>query len=499
MKSGTKRSFYAERLEERLAMTAVGAPPVAPFASADGAAEPGAAFIGAPEPAPTSAEGRFYVGNYFDTNKTWENDSQLCWAASAANLLAYTNWGFSVAAPQTTNGRPLFRSGSEILSYFAQNFGNVGGYTLAGLDWFITGNYNYPSSYPRPIGGGGLYPGLPLSGSSLWSLIDAPGETMMARMAENLERGYGVSLGIGFYEGGIPNNRTGGHALTVWGYTYDTSFSPSDPRYYTGLILTDSDDGYTRTRTYSLLWYPQFNLYRLPDYGSGTAYVEYFVCLKPTRPLTGITISGYCGPYDGQSHAVTVEGIDDTGSDVYTVRYFQDGLVNDKPILYRYPGTHTVNVLVVRNGGEAVWSAPATITITQPPAKELETPKITALVTAGRNRHALSWNGVAGNSGYEVAWSADGGESWSSRQSDALSFRAANLPYGESVLYRVRALGDGISTSTSAWSSEKSLLVNPSDADGDGFIGPGDFALLSAAWFASDGSENWDPRFDVDG
>ena len=42
-------------------------------------------------------------------------------------------------------------------------------------------------------------------------------------------------------------------------------------------------------------------------------------------------------------------------------------------------------------------------------------------------------------------------------------------------------------------------MVNPSDADGDGFIGPGDFALLSAAWFASDGSENWDPRFDVDG
>ena len=41
--------------------------------------------------------------------------------------------------------------------------------------------------------------------------------------------------------------------------------------------------------------------------------------------------------------------------------------------------------------------------------------------------------------------------------------------------------------------------INPSDIDGDGFIGPGDFALLSAAWFASDGDGNYDPRPDVDG
>ena len=38
-----------------------------------------------------------------------------------------------------------------------------------------------------------------------------------------------------------------------------------------------------------------------------------------------------------------------------------------------------------------------------------------------------------------------------------------------------------------------------SDLDGDGFIGPGDYSLLSAAWFSSPASENWDPRFDIDG
>ena len=496
----TRRSA-AEPLEERLVLN--GAPVgLVPFASADGIAEANGAFIGMPDPAPAATADStiktFDVGTYVDTNKTWVNDSKLCWAASAANLLAYTNWGYSVAAPQT-GGRPLFRSGSEILSYFAQNFTNDGGYTLAGFEWFITGIYNYPSNYARPTGGGGLYPGLPLSSTSLWPLVDAPAETMMARMADYLERGYGVSLGIGFYQGGVPNERVSGHALTVWGYTYDTSFAPSDPNYYTGLILTDSDDGYTGTRTCSLFWSPEYNLYRLLDYGNDSAFVEYFVCLKPTRPLTGITVNGYYGPYDGQAHTVTVEGIDDTGPDTYTVRYSCDGILNDTPILYKYPGTHTVNVVVVRNGGEAVWSAPATITITQAPARELAVPKITGLVTAGRNRHVLSWNGIAGNSGYEIAWSADGGESWSSRQSETSSFRITNLPYGETILYRVRALGDGVSTKTSTWSDTKQLRVNPSDIDGDGFIGPGDFSLLSAAWFASDGSESWDPRFDIDG
>ena len=293
----TRRSA-AEPLEERLVLNGV---PVSPpsFASADGIAEANGAFIGMPDPAPAATADStiktFDVGTYVDTNKTWVNDSKLCWAASAANLLAYTNWGYSVAAPQT-GGRPLFRSGSEILSYFAQNFTNDGGYTLAGFEWFITGIYNYPSNYARPTGGGGLYPGLPLSSTSLWPLVDAPAETMMARMADYLERGYGVSLGIGFYQGGVPNERVSGHALTVWGYTYDTSFAPSDPNYYTGLILTDSDDGYTGTRTCSLFWSPEYNLYRLLDYGNDSAFVEYFVCLKPTRPLTGITVNGYYGP-----------------------------------------------------------------------------------------------------------------------------------------------------------------------------------------------------------
>lgn len=43
------------------------------------------------------------------------------------------------------------------------------------------------------------------------------------------------------------------------------------------------------------------------------------------------------------------------------------------------------------------------------------------------------------------------------------------------------------------------FIASTIDADGDGFIGPGELALMSAAWFQADGSENWNPACDYDG
>lgn len=495
-----RRLLRIERLEARLPLSST-VPLGAPFASAEGTVEAETAFYGTPRP--TAAAETFYVGTYHDANKRGGDDSLLCWAASAANLLAYTNWGFSVGGFASTPESPLFYSALSILDYFAANFANEGGVTRAALSWFITGAYN--SSYAQLEGsGGGLYPslsGFDRSGQTFWPLIDAPAETMISRMADYLGRGYGVSAGIGFYENSIPRseNRFGGHSLTVWGYTYDTALDPADPNYYTALILTDSDDGRTGTVTCPIEWSPTHNLYRLSGYGAGTGWLEYFVCLKPTSPLTGIRIRGYNGKYDGQGHTVTVEGIDRDGPDSYQVFYTCDGLLTDRPIPYKYPGSHVVNVVVVRNDYEAVWSAPVQITIKPADPAPLRTPSITDIVSSGRNRQTVSWNGAAGNAGYEIAWSTDGGESWSTRTTPDLSYRAQNLPYGETVLYRVRALGDGLFSSTSPWSDVREVKINPVDIDGDGFVGPGDFALLSALWFKSDGSEDWDPRCDIDG
>ncbi|MBO7726080.1 MAG: hypothetical protein J6S40_06390 [Thermoguttaceae bacterium] len=42
-------------------------------------------------------------------------------------------------------------------------------------------------------------------------------------------------------------------------------------------------------------------------------------------------------------------------------------------------------------------------------------------------------------------------------------------------------------------------IASTVDADGDGFIGPSELSYMSYAWFAADGSENWNPASDLDG
>ncbi|MBO7708816.1 MAG: hypothetical protein J6S42_09095, partial [Thermoguttaceae bacterium] len=119
-----RRLLRVERLEARLPLSST-VPLGAPFASAEGTVEAETAFYGTPQP--TAAAETFYVGTYHDANKRGGDDSLLCWAASAANLLAYTNWGFSVGGFASTPESPLFYSALSILDYFAANFANEGG------------------------------------------------------------------------------------------------------------------------------------------------------------------------------------------------------------------------------------------------------------------------------------------------------------------------------------------------------------------------------------
>ena len=500
----TRRSA-AEPLEDRLVLSAA---PVglAPFASADGVAEASGAFIGVPDPAPASTADStvktFYVGTYVDVNKHGGNDSNLCWAAATSNVLAYTNWGFAVSVSGETPALRRFNFDSDLFNCFIGNFTDLGSLPRYGIPWFISGNYtpNGWDTWAQVKGdGGGYYPGI--SGNSVFSFLDS-GELrfgLASAMAGYLERGYGVTVGVGWYSAQAPNERTGGHEMTVWGYTYDDTLAPTDPNYYTGLIITDSDDGYTGTKTISIDWNSTYNMYRFTGYGGGTGWIESFTCLKPVKVLTGVRADGYNGPYDGQPHTVTVSGIDPSGPDSYTVTYWQNGIQLIDAPSYTAQGTRTVTVTVVKNNCEAVWSAPVTIKISEPAPKELAAPKISNVASAGRNTQRVTWNSVAGAEKYELAWSADGGVTWTSRTADTPERIAAGLPYGGTVTYRVRALGDDIHTAASAWSAERALPVNPSDIDGDGFIGPGDFALISAAWFASGGEENYDPRLDIDG
>ena len=498
------RSPRFEQLEDRQMLAGTIAAGGVPFASAAGIAEADNAYIGTPVsiPAPTAASKQFYVGTFHDVNKSGNDDSLLCWAASTANIVAYTSWGLSSAASCEMGNTPLFSTDYDLFDYYIDNFPDEGGYVLSAISWFVNGVY-YDIYAPNPDGDGGLlYPGLSgydLENQRIWTAIGAPGETMMGKMAGQLEWGYGVSVGIGFYTAEAPVNKFGGHAITAWGYTYNPDLDPSDPAFYTGLLITDSDDNRTQMITCSIEWHDEYHLYRLSGYGAGTAWLEYFVTLKPTRPLTGVTLTGYNGPCDGQPHGVTIGGLDFDNSDQYSILYTTNGISSETAPSFTRPGSNTVTVVIVKNDYEAIWSAPVTVTITEAATEPLPAPTISSVVSAGINRHTVSWTPVDGAAGYELTYSADGGQSWTSAETAETNLLVGGLTYGKTLLYRVRALGDDIKTKTSGWSAEKSLLVNPSDLDGDGFIGPGDLSLLSSTWFTADGTENWDPRADIDG
>lgn len=498
------RILKAESLEDRLVLSAAAVILAdVPFTSAENIVEPEMAFIGTPVSTSSSIQ-EFYVGTFYDVNKYGLGiDSQLCWAAATANVLAYTNWGYSTASSGEMPDDWLFTDEYEIYDYYIDNFTNLGGHLFYGFPWFTSREYTIQGSagWSQVSGdGGGLFPGISIPDVRVYLHAETYGETLLLEMSSYLEEGHGVAVAIGWYTSSMPTGRTGGHTVTVWGYLYDADLNPSDPEYYTGLVISNSDDNYTGTKTFSIEWYEEYGMYRITDYGGGRGWIEDFTCIKPVETLTGVSVTGYSGAWDGEAHSPTVSGVDDSGNDEYTIIYnHEDGSFSLEVPSYTDPGTYMVTVVIVKNEFDAIWSAPVHIVITNENAEKPDVPGTVSAASSGQNTHTVSWDAVSDAAGYELAWSSDGGVSWTSLETEETSALVSGLNYGQMIYYRVRALGNGPETLAGDWSEIVSLVVNPTDIDGDGFIGSGDYAIFSAVWFSEEGDENWDPRCDIDG
>ncbi|MGI5832746.1 MAG: hypothetical protein ACOX6D_09515 [Thermoguttaceae bacterium] len=127
----------------------------------------------------------------------------------------------------------------------------------------------------------------------------------------------------------------------------------------------------------------------------------------------------------------------------------------------------------------------------------LAAPTLSGVTGGGGASHIVSWEAVENALTYRLAHSTDG-VVWTETETTALSVTVDGLACGNTMQYRVRALGLESGTA-SPWSEIASLCVCPVDVDGDGFVGPGDFAMMSGAWFSQPGSFRWNPACDVDG
>lgn len=173
---------------------------------------------------------------FIDTEKTnmpSDGDDELCWAASAANVLHYTGWGAKAG----------FSSTDDIFEDFIDHFTDFGSAQLYGLDWFFNGTYPAQSldgwSVVKDYGSSGGY----LTQYSSWDVMEIAdieyAHENINTAITGLENGSGAGIALGWVdESGI---RNGGHAITLWGYICDKDLTEQDSRYYKALIVSDSD------------------------------------------------------------------------------------------------------------------------------------------------------------------------------------------------------------------------------------------------------------------
>jgi len=183
--------------------------------------------------------GYFGYDEWHDVNKNWVDDSNMCWAAAASNILGWGGWGTSI-----------FNTGDKIFQNFKDHWTNDGGLMKYGWDWWLNGTKppNEQGWSQVNVDGGGNY--WPTYDFDYYYHEDWNTSKSMSAIDEYLHSGYGTTLAI--YRG------LSGHALTCWGYEYDD-------KGYTDIYVTDSDDSEFQLVKTSVSWNPGKNCWILGD------------------------------------------------------------------------------------------------------------------------------------------------------------------------------------------------------------------------------------------
>lgn len=160
------------------------------------------------------------------------SDANLCWAAATSNMLRFSGWGSAAG----------FKTEDDLFESFISAFTDAGGSYTYALDWFFNGNYRPQDwdnwSHLRAPGKTGKYLS-DYAADSLYQTYEISAHIDNLRLVfDALERDCAVGISIGNY---ISWLRSGGHAITLWGYMRDTSASPYSKEAYPAIFISDSD------------------------------------------------------------------------------------------------------------------------------------------------------------------------------------------------------------------------------------------------------------------
>ena len=245
-----------------------------------------------------STVGDFSTNVFYDVEKTSSNNSNMCWAAGAANVLYYTGWAQGETLVDQSSAHETFDTADDVYLYLVENFTNLGSSSAYACEWFLTGEYaadNLTGWSQRRGDGGGFYQTVDFDDVSAfysYRTNESP-DSIFADVAAKLVDGWGVCVSVGYYAGSPGNSPVQAHTVTLWGYGCDLTVAADDPNYFTSVRISDSDDSKylgrsapDRLRDVSLAWSDEFQRYELLNFASsGSAWIEELVAIAPVSVM----------------------------------------------------------------------------------------------------------------------------------------------------------------------------------------------------------------------
>lgn len=169
---------------------------------------------------------------FTDADKNWQDDSNLCWAAAAANLIAWSGW----AADE-----------DDTFDIFRDHFEDKPGYIYDALRYYFA---NYVAGV----------------NAEMVAVRESRSHKLLDFIVSAVHEGKGVAIKVD-----NPAKKNG-HFLSIFGYhylEYEDNFI---------LYLTDSDDGRHQIRKFYVVWNDAAERWEFQNLYLGY-YLEYAISL----------------------------------------------------------------------------------------------------------------------------------------------------------------------------------------------------------------------------
>lgn len=182
-------------------------------------------------------EGTFAGDTRYNVKKLFDgSDDNLCWAASASNILNLWQSRNSAYLPEgVPHGQTQGSYSTDIFYTFANSFWDGAGFEEDGVSWWINGTFQRSSynMYDPPLSNGGYYADWGWDSADIVKEIEVNGsrEDLSAILAGAIQSNYLLTAGI--YGG---QYGTSAHAVSLWGYEADDITGE-----LIGLWISDSD------------------------------------------------------------------------------------------------------------------------------------------------------------------------------------------------------------------------------------------------------------------